>query len=530
MNPTSRHRSAIIASWVIFGIFLLLWLFPGLLNLIMSTKNYDLRIGLWASEWVGFSKFSAFWQSGDGSRAFANSFSLTLWGFLGAFVLGSAASYFVPRIRERKLRFFALALLLVPVFIPGVCWVTGVLPRIQANHASVRWRYMMMEILMLASVTGFAGAVFGMVMPGRGFFTGLSWTVVLLVFLCLSPDFNILHLLQSSDVRMDTMDAYAYRLGLLQGNYSSGAMIQQLKSLLQLLLGSVACIGVYIVFLRNRNSPFDSVVREQTSIPFSLWALPAAIFAIVIAILFAPTLYLHSFAGGLWEQLPMQLVSSALTFLIALVFSWAVIHVLRTMHIIWFTVCAGLLLAASNPLLGSVLFYTQLGWMRTVFPGVLTALFEPRCLLLLVLCARVSSASHLREQSIWWIALVPACLAAAHYWSDVLSPFLYLGNQKWIPFGSLLYMQQTSSLGADALTYFVNLLPCLGFLALSVFALSRYVDIERTPARALPPEHNKFSQDVVKNHHKYIGNQIGGGSLPPEELDGELVEEEREPE
>lgn len=491
---------------MLFSLAIAIWLLPAGYSFLISVKDYQPSQGLWGSPWVGFAKYSEFWRSGDGSNAFANSFTLGVWGYLGSLLIGSLAAWFIPRIREKKLRFLALAIVFIPAFIPSVCWVTGIIPKIIQNPASARWRFILVEIVTNVSIVGFAGAVFGMILPIRGFFSGIAWSAVLWVFLCLTPNFEIIHLMRSPIVSMDTMDAYAYRIGIQQGNYNSGAMIQQLKFFLQVLLGGVVCIGIYIVFLRRRKGPIDSVLHDQPQIPFSYWAIPVSALALILFVLFAPTLYLHSYAAELWRQLPMQLVSTALTFLIALAFSWGLIHALRSMNIFICTICAGLLLSFVNPMVGNVNFYTQIGWMRTIFPGIITALFNPSCLLLILLCARLSQMGHLREQSIWWIALLPTSLASARYWGDVLSPTLYLGSQRWIPFGSLLYMQQTNGYGSDALTYLCNLIPSVLFVIVAVYGIFRYVDLDKTPIRSLLPVNGQFQpmrdQSSIQNRNE----------------------------
>lgn len=529
VNQLTKHRAVSIASWALFAMIIAVWLLPAGYGFLVSVKNYRHEAGIGGSPWTGFSKYLSFWQSGDGSNAFSNSFFLSMWSFLGSLLLGSLAAWCIPRIRGRSLRFVALAVLLAPIFIPSACWVAGILPKIAQNPPSTRWRYILIEIIRNASVIGFAGAAFAIILPVRGFFHGLSWSVVLWVFLCLTPNFDMLHLLRSPIVSMDTMDAYAYRIGISQGDYSSGAMIQQLKSALQILLGAVVCTGVYIVFLRRRKAPIDSVVREQSPLSFAVWAVPVGLFALVMFILFAPTLYLHNYAVSLLQNLPMQLVSTALAFAVALVFSWGMLHALRTMGIVLFTVCAGLLLANSAPMVGNFLFFEWLGLTGTIFPGVLTALLNPTCILVILLCARLSLIGHLRAQSIWWIALLPACLAAARYWGDVLSPALYLGNQKWVPFGSLLHIQQANGYGSDALTYLVNLIPALLFVWPAVLGVLRYVDTEKAPVRSLLPEHKQFTQNVVYHDDKPVGDEVGKLSVPKPEPDGDVVEEQGEP-
>ena len=530
MSSLTKHRAVSIAAWILFAMIAVLWLLTAGYGLIISVKAYQPALCIWGSPFIGFSKFSEFWRSGDGSNAFANSFTLSLWGFLGSLLIGGLAAWFIPRIREKKRRFMALAAMLVPAFIPSVCWAAGILPGIGQDPQSAAWRYILVEIITHASFVGFAGAVFGMILPARGFFNGIAWSAVLWVFLCLTPNFELTHVLRSPVVSMDTMDAYAYRIGILQENYNSGAMIQQLKSLLQILLGGVVCAGVYFVFFFKRKPPIDSVLRELPQISFSAWALPATLITLIFFILFVPTLYLQSYASELWRQLPMQIVSTALTFLFTLVFSWGLIHALRSMSLFIFAVCAGLLLSLTNPMVGSLVFFTDTGLMSTIFPGVLTALLNPPCLMLILLSARLSQMGHLHAQPVWWIALLPASLASARHWGDALSPSLYLGNQRFIPFGSLLHMQQTDGSGSNALTYFCVLVPALLSAAAATYGIFRYVDMDKAPVKSLFPENDPFAKNIVYHRHKNHGDAVSKTAVPPPASDSDVVEQQREPE
>ncbi len=428
-------------------------------SVLLSLKSYRPVAGLGGSPWTGFAAYRQVLQSPVMGSAVGNGLLLSVAGFVGSVLLGAALGWFVPRIREGVPRYIALGLLLLPTFVPNICWAVGVLPALAENINLSRWFFIAITAVSGAGLVGFFGAAFEMARPAGGFWQGIGWAALLSAFTCLTPDTELLRLMQSplSYSTMETLDTYAYRIGLMSLELSTGAAAFILKLLLQGLLGAVVCAGVYWVFLRRHSAPLDTVVRETGEMPFVAWASAAAVLAVVGWVVLGGRLNLTGEAVSL-TGIPAQLLSTALAFAMALPIAWAAITAMRTMRYGVFCAVAGLLLCALRPYAAEFLLLKQMGFVGTTLPTAAVALFTPKGLMLTLLCARLAGMPKLNGRPTWLLALMPACLAAATAWGDSLTPTTYILSAELYPSSLLLRQQTMTQPGVSAAGYLLTLL------------------------------------------------------------------------
>ena len=505
-------------AWAIAGLLALslALLIPALASLLLSIKAYTQALGLFGSPWAGFANFRRFFLEEEHARIIGNSVLYGAGGFVIALALGSAIAFFIPRIRTHGARGAALSLLLLPLFVPPVCLAAGILPKAAGNGTLAELYALLTQALLGMSVIGFAGAAHEMVMPGRGFLRGIGWAAFLYAFLLLTPDFLLLAHIMSPEnsLSLQVMDTAALGAALPAGEYSYGSAIFTLKAGMQLLTGAAVSVGAYILFLRGRKAPLDSVSKGAREISFWGWFAGVSPLILISIVAFAP--WMSWLPGPALPALPEQLLFAAASGLLAFALSVALIGALRRVGYIPFMIFSGALLAFSNPVVGQAFFRHVLG-RGMPYPEAMQALLSPVTLVLIILCSRISAAQSMQSRPVALLALLPACYAAARYWGGGLMPFgtALLGSAFWA--GAM-----------PVAAYIWTLLPALALGAAGCTALSIYLDQNRISLRALAPEHHQPAQHIVQNDHEPLVEEVGEVRVDEEPADDNVHEDNGE--
>jgi|GEM_PF-5348772 len=423
------------------------WMGPAVAALVMLVP------GGYALAWSfqgGFEHYRKFFGQGESAGLVAGSVLYSVWAYIGALALGVLTAWAVPRLRARRLRRAMLCMLLMPVFVPAACWAAS-MPRLIGENAGVApWAYGLLASLRGGGMIGFAGAAFALANPGRGFWKGVGWASLLWTFLCLTPDFELVYITQSAATA--TLDLYAFREGLMRMDIGMASAVFAVKAGLQLLIGGVACGGVYFVFLRGRREPLDTFVREEvTRVPMA-WALSVGVLGLGVLLVLMLSLSLGGEEAPLLQSLPRQLALTVLSGGVGFLFAWMMIGGLRTLGRLAFCGMAGIFLALHNPLAGQYALIRGLGLENTLVPVMLTALFSPVGMLLTLLCARLSCTPRLEDKALWRLALLPASYAMANAWGGLAVPFTAFSRLEMFPWGLRMYygLQQTGQAGTLA--------------------------------------------------------------------------------
>lgn len=474
MNAGEKRRSIPVVAWIACILILLLFGLAVGTEILFSLKDYSIVQGLSGSPWTGFASFASLFAFPSFGTLLINSALLSIVPLLGAVVLGTAAAWFVPRIRGKASRAAAMGVLLMPAFVPSVCWAMGMMPTIRGNLGTARLLYILVTAVSGASLIGFAGAAYAMADPGRGIRKGIGTASLLFAFLTFAGNVELLSMIQSpaSYRALDILDTYAYRIAFEQWGFGTGAAAYVLRALLGLPVGAAACV-IARWALGRQGRPIDTVLREQAGIPFAVWAIPVGILAISILLLLKPELSFQEERYRLSKTLPAQLVSTLLGGLAAFGIAWALISALRAAPGTVFWILAGLLLAFMGPTLGAYFWVRKLGWINTFVPAVLFGLFTPQGIMLTLLPARLPAQEGFRERPAWLLALLPACYALAHVWGGSYASLLYMTRVDTMSWGMLLRMQLASGGAGDALTYGLVLVPALLLAMLAGFLVQR---------------------------------------------------------
>ncbi len=489
MEPKNGRVRASAMAWIAFALLVAVLLIPVWNSVMISFKDYKVMLGINGSPWVGSRNYTNFLQSPYASRLLGNSLTLGTLGIVGALALGIVAAWFVPRLENRGFRHFAMVILLLPVFVPSICWTVGIAPRLTDSPTAGRMYYLLCASLSGGGLIGFMGTVFAAAFPRQGFWRGVGWSALLSSFLLVQPNAELLRLLYnpSSYETMDVLDTYVYRSGLMQMDFGTSAAVYVLRAAGGFLLGLLVCAVAYIVLHIRKGdvTMMELPEKDNHSVPFPVWVAAIALAGVAVLWFTSPSL-VFGVLPSVGQSLFSQLICALLSGLWGLIIAWVMISALRSAGFLLFCAIGGILLSFNGALIGSYIAFRSLGSINTVYPIILLSAFTPAGLLLTLLCARLAQADPLRGKPVWMLALLPACFAAAQAWAGIDAPVIFLNNASMFPHSVMLREQMFQRSTANGGLYLLALLPALALCALGAWFVVRAVDGERQDELASP--------------------------------------------
>lgn len=95
-------------------------------GIVIAFQNYNGRLGIWGSEWVGFANFQRFLSSTEFWRLMSNTFKLSIYGLLWGFLPPVLLALLLNRVRRASIKRNVQLLVYMPNFISTIV-VAGML-------------------------------------------------------------------------------------------------------------------------------------------------------------------------------------------------------------------------------------------------------------------------------------------------------------------------------------------------------------------------------------------------------------------
>ncbi len=476
MSDNRSHRFNWIAL-LLLGLAAIPVLIPAGIEFVLSRRAYTPVQGLFTSPVVGWQNYSAIMAQFP--RLLTNSFVLWLVSLAGALLLGLAAALSVSRIRNRKIAATSAGLLLLPAFVPPICYFVLAYRLLSAavftNNSSYVWGFLAQTLLPGAAVIAFAGAATGLVWRSRGrnplagTLQGCLGAVLLYCCLMLTPSFETTQLSYNPLVYQsaDILDTYQYRMSLQQNNLGTGAAAFILRSVLQALLAVIPAL-ILAYSLRRQDQALQSAsgsgletIDRKTSLAVLPWLAAVLLgLAALLAIGMPGSLAKLNIGSNLLMAVPTVLIALLAGAIFALLILSGAQQASRSGLVIF----AVIMLAPANAIIGHYLVARQFGLINTIFPTALTVGLLPPALLLLLVFALLLRGSRNR-QAILLFSLGAACLIGALAYGHAFPNILFVTRSNLLSVGALLKNVFSSQAAQDqpllASIYSVALLPCL---------------------------------------------------------------------
>lgn len=262
-------------------------------GMVIAFKNYHFRKGIWGSDWVGLTHFLRFFRSGDFSRVFGNTISLSLLRVVFAFPAPIIFALLLNEVRAPRFKRTVQTISYLPHFVSWVV-VSGLLYTIFSSNGIFNQVQALLGIEAKGSILGEAKYFRGLFV-GSAIWKELGWsaiiyiaaltnvdaqlyeaavidganrwqllwhvtlpgirTVISTMFILsfanvLSVSFDqILVMINPSVMRVaETIDYYVYQSGLMQiNNYSYATAVGFFKSVISLVLVLVTNYGAKLI-------------------------------------------------------------------------------------------------------------------------------------------------------------------------------------------------------------------------------------------------------------------------------------------
>ncbi len=506
-TPRSPYLAAGIAALVLaLFIFFILKLVPILDTFLLSFKNYTYTQGLLGSPWVGLRNYEQLFMSYTFPRLFANSFVLAA----APAALGLAAAFFagwgVGSMRRGFLRSLLTGLLLLPAFIPEVSVASAALrwnslfntggaapPLVNADVFPLV--IIILSAVRVASVAAFVcAAAEGLARdagkrPAAGSGLGAGVMGAFALANILTPNFALLNLLSNPLVyeSADTLDANAYRIGMINMSFSASAAGWIFKTVLQLIAALCAALLLYYLLhtFFQRRAAASVPARTGTAGGVTAVVVSAAIVLLIAVFAFSTGFFAQG--SGAAAQGAELIASSATTGLLTAGLSLLIFLFFIFLFSLGFhetfgmlpVLLAVLLAAFSNNHTGEYIFFRSSGLINTLFSLVL----QPGAVLPLAFAA--AFLARLRGEAAGggnYFRMAPPYLLlftglhVALTWGDATQSMIFINRQDL--FGPGLLLRQTITAGGFQGSGGLNLLVLLPALLLGLLCVFLYARLD----------------------------------------------------
>lgn len=116
--------------------YLIIFAYIPMFGQIIAFKNYNMRQGIWASEWVGFDNFIKFFKTYKFPIVMRNTLTLSIYGFLAGFPIPILLALVLNAIPNRRYAKIVQGTAFIPYFISTVVMV-GLVMRLLDNRSGI---------------------------------------------------------------------------------------------------------------------------------------------------------------------------------------------------------------------------------------------------------------------------------------------------------------------------------------------------------------------------------------------------------
>lgn len=248
---SNRDKTRVLPIFIpVAAILVLLCFVPVFRCFVLAFKQYHPMQGTAGSVWVGLENFQAFFSAPQFVRVIRN--TLTIGGL--SLALGTcwvfALTAGISSVRNQWLRAVLLGLVVLPAAVPVSLW-TGALPGPVVLHGQYsRFAAVAYHVLAFSPF----GVLAGVLACRDGFdrrrtlYAAAGYACVGLMLL-FSPSVDYMTSAYNPAVyeTMDVLDTFTFRRGLMESDYSMGAAVACVKTLLQLCTGAAGLAGLFLL-------------------------------------------------------------------------------------------------------------------------------------------------------------------------------------------------------------------------------------------------------------------------------------------
>jgi putative aldouronate transport system permease protein len=318
-----KKVSPFLVALPVFVVILALKVFPLLYNFIVSFLEYNMKLGIGGSKFVGFDNFYEFLGSFYFWRLLRNTLLLTFLSVISTSLVSFVAAICINKLPKNWIKCLALSILAIPAFVPvpvlcGVIkdlmssgsYVTGFLYNIGivkekanllTNPSLYPFIYALAETLRFMIYPTMMGVL---ISRGNGYDDVVrilrvigAYALVRFAFLFVMDNELTISLYNPMVYESaDTIYSFTYRKGLLESYYGYSAAVDTIKVLLQSVVNILLAIGIGKLLIGDdmsfkmpsrKNFSFSTVIAVIGLVIVSLGSV-AIVYSLISGVLKSP--------------------------------------------------------------------------------------------------------------------------------------------------------------------------------------------------------------------------------------------------
>ncbi len=292
MDMESKNRLVTIIGSIALAMCSVVLMYLAVVGFLISFKDYEPLIGFAKSEFMGLLYYKRFLKSDLFAQAMSSSTAISfiemffgaLYVFFATLATGSIKRS-VPK--SMVAIFFALPLAIPTVVLGGL-----VAPRIDGRMFSLLISAVLGGLPLAALFS--LGGLFVKKAPTR---SALKLAVVfaaLKLVLFFTDNFAFLNMMSAySDA--DTFSSTAYRVALLQGEFSYGTAMEVVRCFFTLIPAALGCL-ILIVYMKEHNEKRNEHIRRKSASSLKRFAAFVSLMPLLLALI----VFLKSFGYGFY--------------------------------------------------------------------------------------------------------------------------------------------------------------------------------------------------------------------------------------